>query len=59
VKDRLLRLWASMINWYRECGSFPKQAEAVEMMDLPRQGVSADYARLRPLLVEIWELDPG
>jgi hypothetical protein len=59
VKDRLLLLWASMIKWYREYGSFPKQAEAAEMMDLPRQGVSADYARLRPLLVEIWELDPG
>jgi hypothetical protein len=59
VKDRLLRLWTSMIKWYRENGSFPKQAEAVEMMDLPRQGVSADYARLRPLLVKIWELDPG
>jgi hypothetical protein len=59
VKDRLLHLWASMINWYREYGSFPKQAEVAAMMDLPRQGVSADYARLRPLLVEVWELDPG
>ena len=59
VKDRLLRLWALMTNWYRECGSFPEQADAAEALDLPRQRVSEDYLRLRPLLVEIWELDPG
>lgn len=58
VKDRLLRLWTLMTNWYRECGSFPEQADVAEALDLPRQRVSEDYARLRPLLVEIWELSP-
>ena len=59
VKDRLLRLWTLMTNWYRECGSFPEQADVAEALDLPRQRVSEDYVRLQPLLVEIWELDPG
>ena len=58
VKDRLLRLWDFMIDWYRKNGSFPEQAEAAETLGLPRQRVSEDYARLRPLLAEIWELSP-
>lgn len=58
VKDRLLRLWAFMINWYREDGSFPKQAVVVEALGLTRQRVSESYALLRPLLAEIWELSP-
>lgn len=58
VKARLLRLWASMINRYREDGSFPEQAEAAKELRRPRQRVSEDYALLRPLLAEIWELSP-
>ena len=58
VKDRLVRLWDFMIDWYRKNGSFPEQAEAAKTLGLPRQRVSEDYARLRPLLVEIWELSP-
>lgn len=58
VKDRLLRLWDFMIDWYRKNGSFPEQAEVAETLGLPRQRVSEDYARLRPLLAEIRELSP-
>ena len=58
VKDRLVSLWDFMIDWYRKNGSFPEQAEAAKTLGLPRQRVSEDYARLRPLLVEIWELSP-
>jgi len=58
VKDRLLHLWDLMINWYREDGSFPEQAEVAKELRRPRQRVSEDYALLRPLLAEIWELSP-
>ena len=58
MKDRLLRLWAFMIDWYRKDGSFPEQAEVAKALGLPRQRVSEDYDRLQSLLAEIWALSP-
>jgi hypothetical protein len=57
VKARLVSLWEWMLGRFRQDGSFPRQAEAVKDFGQERQRVSDDYARLRPLLVEIWGLN--
>jgi hypothetical protein len=56
VKARLRQLWDWMLGYYRTNGRFPRQAEAAKGLNQERQRMNDDYARLRPLLIEIWEL---
>jgi hypothetical protein len=58
VRLRLANQFAWMLDFYKVNGHFPKQTDVARHFGEDRKRVNEDYQRLKPVLEEIWQLNP-